>query len=105
MSASRSGADVTFTETLAPGETVLYEVSAPVSCDPTYGDLNEDGSVDATDLVILSHYLVGNMTAGSAPFAAPLAKADLDLSGSVNAVDLVILQNHLAGNVSCLPKP
>jgi hypothetical protein len=73
-------------------------------CDATYGELNQDGKVDATDLVILSHYLVGNMTQGTAPFTAPLAKADLDRSGTVDAVDLVILQNYLAGNLACLPK-
>ena len=75
------------------------------ACDPTYGDLNVDGAVDAVDMVILSNYLVGNITPGTAPFTAPLAKADLDQSSAVNAVDLVLLQNYLVGNINCLPRP
>ncbi|MGH9369020.1 MAG: PQQ-dependent sugar dehydrogenase, partial [Thermoanaerobaculia bacterium] len=77
----------------------------PTPCDPTYGNLNQDGGVDAVDMVILSNSLVGNVTQGAAPFTAPLAKADLDLSGTVDAVDLVLLENYLAGNLSCLPRP
>ena len=104
LSASRSGSNILFSDSLAAGETALYEITVASGCDATYGDLNQDGRVDATDLVILSHYLVGNMTQGTAPFTAPLAKADLDRSGTVDAVDLVILQNYLAGNLACLPK-
>jgi len=104
ISASRSGSTILFSDSLAAGETALYEVTVSSACDATYGDLNQDGRADATDLVILSHYLVGNMTPGSAPFTAPLSKADLDRSGTVDAVDLVVLQNYLVGNVACLPK-
>jgi hypothetical protein len=73
-------------------------------CDSTYGDLNRDGRVDALDMVILSNYLVGNVTPGTPPFIAPLSAADLDGSGGVDAVDLVLLQNYLVGNFSCLPR-
>ena len=104
LSASRSGSNVLFSDTLTTGETALYEITVASGCDATYGDLNLDGRVDATDLVILSNYLVGNMVQGAAPFTAALTKADLDRSGTVDAVDLVILQNYLAGNVACLPK-
>jgi hypothetical protein len=104
LSASRSGSNVVFSDALAAGETALYEITVASGCDATYGDLNQDTRVDLTDLVILSHYLVGNMFQGTPPFSAALTKADLDRSGSVNAVDLVILQNFLAGNVACLPK-
>jgi len=100
---TRSGSNVLFSDTLTPGQTALYQITEATSCDPTYGDLNQDGRVDATDLVILSNYLVGNMTPGTAPFSAPLSKADLNRSGTVDAVDLVILQNYLVGNVTCLP--
>ena len=104
LSASRSGTNVLFSDSLTTGETALYEITVASGCDATYGDLNEDGRADATDLVILSHYLVGNMTPGAAPFTAPIAKADCDRSGTVDAVDLVVLQNYLAGNLACLPK-
>jgi hypothetical protein len=104
ISASRSGSNIFFSDTLATGETALYEMTVGTGCDPTYGDLNLDGRVDSIDLVILSNYLVGNMTYESAPFTATLAKADLDRSGAVDAVDLVVLQNFLVGNVTCLPR-
>src|SRR4029453_1716967 len=95
ISASRSGRNILFSDPLATGETALYELTIASGCDPTYGDLNLDGRVDSIDLVILSNYLVGNMTSGAAPFTAALAKADLDRSGTVDAVDLVVLQNYL----------
>ncbi len=104
VSASRSGSNILFSDSLAAGETALYEMTVASGCDATFGDLNQDGRADATDLVILSHYLVGNMTPGAAPFTASLAKADVDRSGAVDAVDLVVLQNYMAGNVPCLPK-
>jgi hypothetical protein len=104
LSASRSGSNLLFSDTLSPGETALYQITDAGGCDATYGDLNQDGRVDVTDLVILSNYLVGNMSAGSAPFTAALTKADCDRSSTVDAVDLVILQNYLVGNVACLPK-
>jgi hypothetical protein len=104
LSGSRSGLNVLFSDTLSTGETAVYEVTVAGGCDATYGDLNVDGRADATDLVILSHYLVGNVTPGAAPFTAALAKADCDRSGTVDAVDLVVLQNFLAGNLTCLPK-
>ncbi len=104
LSTSRSGSNILYSDTLTTGETALYEITVASGCDATYGDLNQDGRADTTDLVILSHYLVGNMSAGSAPFTAPLTKADCDKSGAVDAVDLVVLQNYLVGNLACLPK-
>ena len=68
-----------------------------------YGDLNEDGSVDAVDLVIMANHLVGNIPMGTAPFTAPMALVDLDRNGSLDAVDLVTTAHYLVGNISCLP--
>jgi subtilisin-like proprotein convertase family protein len=67
------------------------------------GDLNEDFVVDASDLVILAHHLVGNVNAGSGPFSAPASMADLNGDAKVNAVDLVLMAHYLVGNVQCLP--
>jgi Dockerin type I domain len=83
---------------------ILLQTGSPSGCNPAYGDLNQDGAVNATDLVILSNYLAGNLTQGPPPFTASMSYADLDRSGSVTAVDLVILQNYLVGNIACLPK-
>jgi len=74
-------------------------------CNGEFGDLNRDGRRDVADLVILSNYLAGNLSQGTAPFTASASFADLNGSGSVNSVDAVLLQNFLAGNVPCLPVP
>lgn len=74
-------------------------------CNGEFGDLNRDGRRDVTDLVILSNYLAGNLTQGTAPFTASASFADLNGSGRVDSVDAVLLQNFLAGNVPCLPVP
>ncbi len=84
---------------------ILSATTPASTCDPTYGDLNQDGVVNAADLGILSDYLVGNVTQGKPPFTASLSSADLDLSGGVNTVDLVLLHNYVAGNLTCLPRP
>jgi PKD repeat protein len=65
-------------------------------------DVTLDGSVDAQDLVIVANYLVGNVTPGTAPFAAPLSLADVNHDTAVDVVDIVVLANHLVGNISCL---
>jgi hypothetical protein len=59
------------------------------------GDLNLDGDVDATDLVIMANDLVGNLT-------APADVSDVNRDRSVDAVDFVIEANHLVGNIDCL---
>ena len=59
--------------------------------------------VDATDLVILANYLVGNIVQGTTPFLAPAPLADLNGDDLVNSIDLVILANYLAGNITSLP--
>ncbi len=84
---------------------MLIAAALSSGCDPTYGDLNQDGVVNAIDLAILSNYLVGNLKQGDPPFTAPLSRADLDLSGGVDAVDLVLLHDFIAGNITCLPRP
>lgn len=67
-----------------------------------FGDLNLDNNVDSQDNVIISNYLVGNVSQGPAPFTAGLNSADLNHDGNVDSVDHVILANYLVGNVSCL---
>jgi hypothetical protein len=75
-----------------------------------YGDLDSTGAVAAADLVVLSNYLVGNLSPGVGSFNAPLRFANLngDLNGPdplIDALDLVLLSNHAVGNIDCLPRP
>ncbi|MCA1602885.1 MAG: dockerin type I repeat-containing protein [Acidobacteria bacterium] len=60
----------------------------------------DSGNVDATDLVLLANYLVGNT-----PTLQCVSLADNNQDGTLNAVDLSILANFLAGNVATLPCP
>ncbi|MBO4359962.1 MAG: dockerin type I repeat-containing protein, partial [Eubacteriaceae bacterium] len=56
-------------------------------------DLNGDGKITSTDIVILARYLAGSAQLGGAYLIA----ADINDSGAVNATDIVILARHLAG--------
>ncbi|MGK2859752.1 MAG: ELWxxDGT repeat protein [Thermoanaerobaculia bacterium] len=67
------------------------------------GSLDGNVVVNATDMVILANYLVGNIQHGSAPFSSPLEAGDLNADGRVNSVDLVILANLLVGNITVIP--
>ncbi len=58
------------------------------------GDLNEDGSVNSQDAVILANYLSGNISQGEGGFVAPLEKADMNGDGVVDAIDLVLILIH-----------
>ncbi len=55
---------------------------------PLTGDLNGDGQVGATDLLLLADYLAENLSPGDVDLSA----ADLDASGRVTVLDLVGLQ-------------
>ena len=61
------------------------------------GDLNGDGKIDASDLVLLANALAGNVTLTNQ------GAADVFQDGIINAADLVTLANFLAGNISTLP--
>ena len=64
----------------------------------TSGDLNADGRINVTDLVILANHLAGHLDPGSAPFRAPLAAADMDLDGTVDSADLLVMARLLGGS-------
>ncbi|MEO8216509.1 MAG: Ig-like domain-containing protein [Acidobacteriota bacterium] len=73
----------------------------PSATDPTQG-------VTASDLVVLSNYVVHNLDQGAPPFTAPLSMANLngDTTGGqpvIDSLDLVILSNYVVGNILCLP--
>jgi hypothetical protein len=56
------------------------------------GDVNEDGKVNASDVVYLINYL---FVAGSPAPPLPLSRADVNGDGKVNASDVVYLTNYL----------
>ena len=65
----------------------------------TYGDLNADSVVNATDMQLLASYLAGDVRS----FSRDVSYADLDQSGAIDVVDIVIMQNYIGGNISNLP--
>ena len=61
---------------------------------PLIGDVNQDGSVDATDRMILSRYLA--KWDGYAAKIKSMDAADIDRNGLVEAKDRMILARYLA---------
>lgn len=64
----------------------------------TYGDLNDDGSIDAIDFALLKKVLLGDTS-----LEVNLAAADVNEDGDVNAIDFAILKSYLIGNITTLP--
>jgi hypothetical protein len=62
-----------------------------------YGDVDESGLVDATDLAVILNVTVSNLDEGSAPCTAPWL-GDFDGSQQLDAADCVVLANRLAAN-------
>ena len=58
----------------------------------TLGDLNADGVITATDVVLLRRYI-----AGGYDVVVNEAAADLNLDGMITATDVVILRRYIAG--------
>lgn len=87
------------------GATLVGTATATVTV-RAWGDLNEDGVVDARDLAIFSAFLGGRLTpqgAGS-PWIAPATMGNVTTPGGTpDAADYAMLRNYLVGNVSCLP--
>jgi hypothetical protein len=68
----------------------------------TFGDLDVDGTIGASDLVILRGYLNLALSPGTPPFLAPSALADLNHDATVDATDMVLLRSYLGLAVACL---
>ena len=95
------------------GETVLLELvtdsGETVSCDwahwadlfitaegsEPYGDVNQDGTVNILDLVLVGQNL------GQKPASNP--RADINNDGQVNILDLVLVAEHLGEKVAAAP--
>jgi len=65
----------------------------------TLGDVNDDGQINADDVLLLGNYLADNI----APAMMNLGAADVDESGTIELLDKVILHNYVAGNIGSLP--
>ncbi|NLM82379.1 MAG: hypothetical protein GX191_07145, partial [Candidatus Methanoculleus thermohydrogenotrophicum] len=61
---------------------------------PIKGDLNEDGSVDWTDVTIVADMVQGKIT--------PTAAADLNGDGTVNWEDVALLTDFFFGRIASL---
>lgn len=70
---------------------------------PSYGDLNGDGTVSATDVSLLSAYLRGDLSQGEGGFTVPAEWADVNRDGKVDAVDLPGVLLRSLGILSSLP--
>lgn len=72
---------------------LFQDVVEPVQ---TLGDLNNDGSVDATDYALLKMHIL-NIT----PLTGDALKnADVDKNGEVNAIDFAVMKKYLLGIIS-----
>jgi hypothetical protein len=80
----------------------IYETIIPFST-PRYGDVNEDGIINAADVTALRRYISnGGNAAGLAGFNA--ANADVNGDGVINATDVTLLRRHVgAQNPSRVP--
>ncbi|HEX3029966.1 MAG TPA: glycoside hydrolase family 9 protein [Clostridia bacterium] len=64
----------------------------------TYGDLNDDGNVDALDFAMLKMVLLRNE-----PEGLNLSAADVNTDGKVDALDFAILKSYLMKIIKSLP--
>ena len=70
-----------------------------ITASPMYGDVDNDGNVDADDLALLAYYLADNVTI----LPGGVSRADVNNSGAVDGTDLMILHHYLVGNITTLP--
>ncbi len=61
------------------------------------GDINNDGQIDALDLLVLKKYILGLDTIENTKLA------DLDANGELNAIDFALLKQYLLGLITDLP--
>ena len=58
----------------------------------SYGDVNEDGIVDVTDVILIRQYL-----AGGYGVEINLTTADVNVDGVVDVTDVILIRQYLAG--------
>lgn len=65
-----------------------------------YGDVNEDGEVNSTDLTLLKRYILKTLSSG---VYFDIKAADVDADGSVNSTDITYLKRYLLRKIDKLP--
>lgn len=85
----------------SPTVSVSITVGDPTPPTPevTLGDLNGDGKINITDVIILRRYVSGLITLD----ADKLAAADLNGDGKVNITDVIILRRYVSGLIDKFP--
>ncbi len=84
--------------------TVVYtasasEASASTNADILLGDVNDDGTVDTKDIILLRQYFANyNYDTGKAPFEIG-DSADVNGDGEINSTDIVELRDILVNKV------
>ncbi|MBR2620393.1 MAG: glycoside hydrolase family 9 protein, partial [Firmicutes bacterium] len=66
-----------------------------------YGDVNDDGKVDLTDLSCMSLYLLGDMKLGE----KALMLADVSYDGEVNLADLATMKQYISKDLTVVLGP
>ena len=72
-------------------ETVDVEIeSGSITVVNTIGDVNDDGTVDVADVIVLRRYLVGGYEV-----TIDTTAADMDADGEITVADVVLLRRFL----------
>jgi len=79
------------TRNIAAGGTWLIGMSEELTSDVLYGDVNDDGSVDAADVTLTRRHIAGW------PVTINLAAADVNVDTYVDAGDVTLTRRHIAG--------
>jgi hypothetical protein len=80
-------------------EKVIVEIPVNEVETSTVGDVNNDGKIDLTDLLVLKRHLVAGSKTEWKLTGENLVLADINKDGKVDITDIVLLKRHLvAGN-------
>ncbi|MCM1227474.1 MAG: cohesin domain-containing protein [Clostridium sp.] len=86
-----------------PTEATAAPVSVPTDADSikdaVWGDVNEDGQVAVSDLVLLNQYLLKDETALNTVTAQGLVNANVDFNDEINQTDSTYLLNALSNQI------
>ena len=85
------------TPTVTPSITVVPSTAMPV----VYGDVNENGKVDAGDYTLLRRYLLGVLASFSNPNCTKAA--DVSGDGTINVADYTLMRRFILGIITVFP--